>query len=91
MRCFLFPYCRLNQNFYLIHVLEPKNHPNHEMLVTDSDGKILSFGDIDEAKKYSRSFLCPNLPVEETEFLIQFDPIIEWINADYDTVSPKKF
>ena len=82
MKCFLFPYYRQNKKFYIIHVLEPKNHPNHEMLVTDSDGKILSFGNIDEAKKYSRSFLCPNLPVEENEFLIQFDPIIEWINGE---------
>jgi hypothetical protein len=81
MRGFLFPYYRQNNKFYIIHVLEPIFHPSFEMFVTDEEDNILSFINIDEAKKYSR-FFCPNLPVEEAEFLIQFDPIIEWINGE---------
>ncbi|TGN99681.1 hypothetical protein PN36_35120 [Candidatus Thiomargarita nelsonii] len=62
--------------------MEPINNTTPETLVTDSEGKILSFNNIDEAKKYSR-FFCPNLLIEEwTEFLIQFDPLIEWINGE---------
>jgi hypothetical protein len=81
MKCFLFPYYRQNKKFYIIRVLQPTYHPNIETFVTDEEDKILSFNNIDEAKKYSR-FFCSNLPVEETEFLIQFDPIIEWINGE---------
>ena len=81
MKCYLFPYCRQGQKFYLIYLINSISTRNSDVFVTDSDGKILSFNNLDEAKKSSH-LLCPDMFIEEIGFFIQFDPIIEWVNGE---------